>query len=68
MSKIKGNRDGENGRNETYDVGKRKDVPRKKLVKEVEEGLHPGYHIYERDNEKYIRDNPDNSTKDNVNG
>ncbi len=67
MSKIKGKQDGENGRNEHYDVGNRKNVDRETLVKEVERGKHSGYHIYERGGEKYIRDNPDNSTKDNVN-
>ncbi len=67
MREIKGNRDGENGRNETYDIGNRKNVPREQVVKEVKEGSHKGYHIYTRDGEEYVRDNPDSSTKDNVN-
>jgi len=65
--KITGNNDGPGGRNESYNIPGRGDVSRKKLVKEVEKGLHPHHHVYERDGEKYIRDNPDSSTKDNVN-
>lgn len=67
MTKIKGNRDGENGRNETYDVGRRKGVPRKQLVREVEQNKHPDAHIYRREGQKYVRDNPDGSKHDNVN-
>ena len=67
MAKIKGNNDGEGGRNETYKIGKRNAVPRKVAVKEVEQGKHPDHHVMERDGEKYVRDNPDRSTKDNVN-
>lgn len=67
MAKIRGKNDGPGGRNEHYDIGSRKDVPRNDAVREVERGKHPNYHIYERGNQKYIRDNPDHSTKDNVN-
>ena len=66
MATIKGNQDGPNGRNETYRVGKRPSVPRAEVVKEVEAGLHPGYHIITVDARKYVRDNPDASKKDNV--
>ena len=67
MSKIKGLSDGVGGRNDHYDVGPRKNVPRDVIVREVERGKHADSHIYERGGEKYIRDNPDSSTKDNVN-
>jgi len=68
MTKIIGNRDGENSRNETYQVGQqRKHVSRIIAVREVKSGMHPGYHIYHRDGEEYIRDNPDKSKNDNVN-
>lgn len=67
MTKIKGNNDGPGGRNETYDIGIRKKVPRTKVVKEVEEGRHPGAHVVKINNRKYVRDNPDQSKKDNVN-
>ncbi|WP_368186789.1 DUF3892 domain-containing protein [Aestuariibius sp. HNIBRBA575] len=67
MSKITGNNDGPNGRNESYRVDNRHNVPRDVVVREVEDGLHPGRHIYERDGERYVRDNPDSSTNDNVN-
>lgn len=67
MEKITGNRDGPNGRNETYNVGNRKNVPRDIVVAEVEKGWHPDYHIIKQKGEKYVRDNPDPSSKDNVN-
>jgi hypothetical protein len=67
MSKIIGNRDGVNNRNETYNIGSRKNVVRKQAVAEVDKGLHKGYHIYKLNGKKYIRDNPDKSKSDNVN-
>lgn len=67
MTKIIGNNDGPGGRNETYKIGVRKNVPRKKAVKEIEQGKHPGAHVIKINNRKYVRDNPDNTKKDNVN-
>lgn len=67
MNKIKGKRDGPGGRNEHYDIGKRKNVPRAKVVKEIEAGEHPGAHVLKVKGKKYARDNPDSSEKDNVN-
>jgi len=67
MAKIKGNNDGPGGRNETYDIGNRKNVPRPQVVKEVEQGKHPDVHVVKINNKKYVRDNPDNSKRDNVN-
>lgn len=67
MAKIKGNRDGENGRNETYQIGSRKAVPRSQAVKEVRQGQHPGVHVVMINGSGYVRDNPDPSKKDNVN-
>jgi len=67
MTKIRGRQDGPNGRNEHYDIGSRKNIPRTKVVKEVEAGKHPGTHVITVNRRKYVRDNPDSSTKDNVN-
>ena len=67
MSKIKGNNDGPNGRNESYKIGARNAVPRLQAVKEVKQGLHPGSHVVKINNREYVRDNPDSSKKDNVN-
>ena len=67
MAKIKGRNDGPGGRNEHYDVGKRKNVPRRNAVAEVKRGEHPGFHILKVNDREYVRDNPDPSTKDNVN-
>lgn len=67
MTRIIGNLDGPNGRNESYRIGKRKHVPRLKAVQEVKRGNHQGAHIVKINNKKYVRDNPDHSKKDNVN-
>jgi len=67
MARIKGNNDGPGGRNETYNIGSRKNVPRAQAVKEVEQGKHPGVHVVKINHRKYVRDNPDDSTRDNVN-
>ena len=67
MANIKGRRDGPGGRNEHYDVGSRKNVPRPQMVREIEAGNHPGAHVVKINNRKYARDNPDQSVKDNVN-
>lgn len=67
MTKIIGNNDGKGGRNDTYKIGGRKAVPRTQAVKEVEQGKHPGAHVVKINGRKYVRDNPDNTKKDNVN-
>ncbi len=67
MTKIIGNNDGLGGRNNTYKIGSRKRVPRRTAVKEVKQGKHPGAHVIKVKNREYVRDNPDSSTRDNVN-
>ena len=67
MTKIIGNNDGEGGRNDTYKIGSRKSVPRRSAVAEVKRGDHPGAHVVKINGREYVRDNPDNSKKDNVN-
>lgn len=67
MTKIKGNNDGPGGRNETYKIGARAEVPRAVAVKEVKAGKHPDAHVVKINGSEYVRDNPDSSTKDNVN-
>jgi hypothetical protein len=67
MTKIRGNRDGRGGRNDSYRIGSRPSVPRPQAVREVEAGKHPGTHVVKINNRKYLRDNPDGSTKDNIN-
>lgn len=67
MAKIIGNNDGLGGRNETYKIGSRKEVPRAEAVKEVKQGKHPDSHVVKINNREYVRDNPDASKKDNVN-
>lgn len=63
---IKGNEDGEGGRNESYTIPGRGRVTRKKLVQEVEQGKHPNFSTYEREGEKYVRAKPDSRTENNV--
>ena len=67
MTKIIGNNDGPGGRNETYRIGTRKAVQRTTTVKEVKQGKHPGAHVVKINGREYVRDNPDSSTRDNVN-
>ncbi len=67
MTKIRGNNDGPGGRNETYNIGGRKNVRRTEVVREIKRGDHPGAHVVKINNREYARDNPDNSKSDNVN-
>lgn len=67
MTKIIGNNDGPNGRNETYKIGSRAEVPRAQAVQEVKQGKHPDAHVVKINGREYVRDNPDHSKKDNVN-
>ncbi|KKO43926.1 hypothetical protein WG68_18110 [Arsukibacterium ikkense] len=53
--------------NDAYKVGRGKVVTRPTLVKEVEQGKHPGHHVVKIDGTKYVRANPDNSPGNNVN-
>ena len=67
MTKIKGQNDGPGGRNKHYDVGSRKNVPRRNIVAEIKRGEHPGAHVVKINGREYARDNPDRSKSDNVN-
>jgi hypothetical protein len=67
MTRIVGNNDGPNGRNESYRIGSRNHVPRLQAVKEVKQEKHPDAHIVKINGREYVRDNPDHSKKDNVN-
>ena len=64
---IKGNQDGANGENDSYTIPGRGVVPSERLVREVERGKHPDFSIYSRNNEKYVRANPDSKKRNNVN-
>lgn len=63
---IRGNKDGEGGRNESYRIPGRGTAPRKKLVREIEKGKHPSFGTYTREGEKYARAKPDDSRSNNV--
>lgn len=66
---IYGNADGENGENDTYRIpGRGKKIPKKTLAREVKQGKHPHHHIYTREGEEYLRANPDNRKRNNVDG
>ncbi len=65
MSKIKATKEDSSGRNIEFNVGgKIKKLP--EVIKEVKRGDHPGYHVVEINGRKYIRANPDKSSKNNV--
>ena len=67
MTRIKGRNDGPGGRNEHYDIGPRKNVPRRQVVAEIKRGEHSGAHVVKINEREYARDNPDKSKTDNVN-
>ncbi len=67
MARIKGKNDGPGGRNEHYDIGRRKNISRTQVVREVKQGKHPKNHIVKIKGREYVRDNPDSSKEDNVN-
>lgn len=67
MTRIKGRGDGPGGRNEHYDIGSRKNVPRRTVVAEIRRGEHDDAHVVVINNREYARDNPDRSKADNVN-
>lgn len=67
MTKVVGNNDGPGGRNESYKIGSRPKVPRRNAVADVKRGEHPGAHVVKVKGREYVRDNPDSSTRDNVN-
>jgi len=65
--KIRGNKDGENGENQTYRIqGRGSDIPREQVVREVKQGKHPDHSIYTRDGVEYVRSNPDSQQQNNV--
>lgn len=63
---IHGNKDGDNGENQSYTIPGRGVVSRPKAVKEVEQGKHDGFHVIKVDDVKYVRANPNSKKKDNV--
>ncbi|MBT4384123.1 DUF3892 domain-containing protein [Candidatus Peregrinibacteria bacterium] len=63
---IHGNQDGENGENQSYKIPGRGTVSRPKLAKEVDQGKHPNFHTIKVGNKKFVRANPDNKKKNNV--
>lgn len=67
MPHITGKRDGPNRRNEHYDIGSRKNIPRLQAVQEVKAEKHRDVHVVKINRRDYVRDNPDSSIRDNVN-
>ncbi len=64
---IRGNKDGQNGENQTYRIpGRGTEIPRQQLVKEVTQGQHPHHSVYERDGQKFVRSKPDAQQRNNV--
>ena len=64
---ITGNKDGENGHNDTYRIpGRGSNIPREQVVQEVKDNKHPNFGIYTRDGEEYVRALPDSQTGNNV--
>lgn len=65
---IKGNHDGENGGNETYNIpGRGKGIPRTTIVEEIKQGKHPEHTVTKIDGKEYVKSKPNSKTTDNVN-
>lgn len=65
---IKGNHDGLNGGNETYNIqGRGINIPREIIVKEISQGKHPSHIITEINGKKYVKAKPNSKADDNVN-
>lgn len=64
---IRGNRDGDNGHNESYTILGRGTVSRTKLVREVKCGKHSKHTIVKINGVEYVKAKPDNEMKNNVN-
>lgn len=65
---IKGNHDGENGGNETYNIpGRGKGIPRTTIAEEIKQGKHPEHTVTKIDGKEYAKSKPNSSEKDNVN-
>lgn len=66
-NKIRGNKDGKSGGNDTYTIpGRGSNIPRKTVVKEVEQGQHPNHSVIKVDGQKYVRSKPDTQKQNNV--
>lgn len=65
---IKGNRDGVNGENNTYNIsGRGKNIPRDIIVKEIKQGKHSDYIVTKIEGKEYVKSKPNSKTTDNVN-
>ncbi|RRS32324.1 MAG: hypothetical protein P794_01605 [Epsilonproteobacteria bacterium (ex Lamellibrachia satsuma)] len=64
---IRGNRDGDNGHNESYTILGRGTVSRPRLVREVKSGKHPNHTTIKISGIEYVKAKPDNKMKNNVN-
>ena len=64
---IKVTKESTTGLNTRFKVsGKAKEVPRTTMVKEVKQGMHPGYHVRDNGRVKFIASNPDGSKGNNL--
>ncbi len=64
---IRGNKDGQNGENQTYSIpGRGAAIPRRQVVQEVKQGQHPNHAVYERNGQEFVRSKPDAQQQNNV--
>ena len=64
--KIKVTKESDTGRNEKFQKPNGEEVSRSKLVKEIKEGNHPGYHIRKINGVETPVSNPDGKEKNNL--
>jgi hypothetical protein len=65
MVKITGRRESSTGGNTHYRIDG-KIIPRTDAVKRCKDGKLSGYHVVKIRGKQYLRDNPDNRKKDNI--
>ena len=64
--KITVTRESSTGLNTHFNVPGQGEITRAKLVREVEAGKHPGYHIRDNGEVTYVASNPDRSKENNL--
>ena len=66
MVRINGRRESKSGANTHYRLTTGKTVTRVQGIKLEKQGKLDGYHVMKRNGIEYLRDDPDKSTRDNI--
>lgn len=66
MTRINGRRESDSGANTHYRLTTGRTVTRAQGVRLEKEGKLDGYHVMKKNGTEYLRDDPDKSTRDNI--